>query len=146
MDELENFKTNINLTEYAASQGYELDRRESSRNSVIMRHSTGDKIIIARGEDKHWIYFSIRDESDNGSIIDFIQNLSQASLGEVRKKLRPWIGYGSPPKRPPVKSYVQNVELSSKDLARVIASFNGMQELPRHPYLEGRGIPAAVLA
>lgn len=40
MDELEAFKTNINLTEYAADQGYELDRRESSRNSVIMRHFT----------------------------------------------------------------------------------------------------------
>lgn len=40
MDELEAFKTNINLNEYAADQGHELDRRESSRNSVIMRHFT----------------------------------------------------------------------------------------------------------
>jgi hypothetical protein len=74
MDELENFKTNINLTEYAASQGYELDRRQSSRNSVIMRHASGDKFIVAQGHDRHWIYFSVRDEADNGSIIDFIQN------------------------------------------------------------------------
>lgn len=145
MDELENFKTNINLTEYAAVNGYELDRRQSSRNSVIMRHSTGDKIIIARGLDKHWIYFSIRDEADNGSIIDFIQNRKGLSLGEVRKKLRPWIGQGSPPKRPPVRFYVQNVALSSKNLAKVIAAYNCMQAIARHPYLEGRGIPAAVL-
>lgn len=51
-DELERFKTAINLTEYAAGQGYLLDRRASSRNSVVMRHPNGDKIVIARGEDQ----------------------------------------------------------------------------------------------
>ena len=52
-DELERFKTAINLTEYAATQGYLLDRRASSRNSVVMRHPAGDKIVVARGEDQH---------------------------------------------------------------------------------------------
>lgn len=42
-NELEYFKTAINLTEYAAGQGYLLDRRASSRNSVVMRHPGGDK-------------------------------------------------------------------------------------------------------
>ena len=32
----------------------------------------GDKIVIAQDEDQHWIYFSVRDDSDNGSIIDFV--------------------------------------------------------------------------
>ena len=64
-DELERFKTGINLTEYAASEGYQLDRRASSRNSGVMRHPGGDKIVIARGEDGHWIYFSVRDGTDN---------------------------------------------------------------------------------
>lgn len=68
-DELERFKTTINLTEYATSQGYQLDKRASSRNSVVMRHPAGDKVVIARGEDQHWIYFSVRDDADNGSII-----------------------------------------------------------------------------
>jgi hypothetical protein len=31
MDELETFKTSINLIAYAAGQGYQLDRKESSR-------------------------------------------------------------------------------------------------------------------
>jgi hypothetical protein len=53
--ELEKFKTEINLSEYAASRGYALIPRESSRASVAMRHADGDKIIIARGEDGHWI-------------------------------------------------------------------------------------------
>ena len=43
-DELDQFKTRINLAEYAASQGYQLDRRESSRNSAVMRReSDNDK-------------------------------------------------------------------------------------------------------
>ena len=49
-DELERFKTAINLTEYAASQGYQLDKRASSRNSVVMRHPAGDKVVIARND------------------------------------------------------------------------------------------------
>ena len=75
MDELEDFKTEINLTEYAAGQGYVLDRRASSRNSAVMRRDDGDKVMIARGQDRHWIYFSVRDDADNGTIIDFVQNL-----------------------------------------------------------------------
>lgn len=144
-DELEDFKTHINLTEYAASLGYEMDRRESSRNSVIMRHPDGDKIIVARGLDQHWIYFSVRDETDNGSIIDFIQNRKGDSFGQIRQRLRPWIGYGRPVKRPPVHAYAKEVEPSSKDLARVIAAYSRMRAAPRHPYLESRGIPAALL-
>jgi hypothetical protein len=66
MPELKRFKTEINLTEYAASEGYEIDEKESSRNSVVMRHPSGDKVIVARGFDRHWIYFSVRNDRDNG--------------------------------------------------------------------------------
>lgn len=41
-------KRSVNLTEFAASRGYELDRKASSRSSVIMVHPDGDKIVIAR--------------------------------------------------------------------------------------------------
>ena len=69
--ELDRFKTEINLSQFAASRGYTLDKRESSRNSAVMRHADGDKIIIAR-EGQHWIYFSVSDDDDNGSVIDFV--------------------------------------------------------------------------
>ena len=46
MSELDEFKSSINLSEYAASLGYLMDRRASSRNSVVMRHGNGDKIVI----------------------------------------------------------------------------------------------------
>jgi hypothetical protein len=91
-DELEQFKSRIDLREYAASLGYELDRRESSRCSSVMRNGTGDKVIIKRERDGHFIFFSVRDDRDNGSIIDFVANRKRLSLGYVRKELRPWIG------------------------------------------------------
>jgi hypothetical protein len=53
--ELALFKTTINLSEYAAAQGYRIDRRASSRNSVVMKTEAGDKIVIARAQDGHWI-------------------------------------------------------------------------------------------
>ena len=40
-----------------------------------MRSPDGDKVVIAvNGSNGHWIYFSVRDDADNGTIIDFIQN------------------------------------------------------------------------
>src|ERR1700736_3562482 len=90
-DELETFKTDINLTEYAAASGYRLDRKASSRNSVVMVHPERDKIIIAVDRDRHWIYFAIGEDTDNGSIIDFVQKRKGGNLGDVRSALRPWL-------------------------------------------------------
>lgn len=148
--EIDDFKRRVNLSEYAAALGYTLDRKESSRNSVTMRGPGDDKIIIGKdAASHHWIYFSVRDDADNGTIIDFIQNRQQASLGEVRKALRPWIGENpAPPRRPPPEGFVGDVEPISKDLARIRAQFAAMRPVQgAHPYLEAeRRIPAAVLA
>ena len=144
-DELERFKTAINLTEYAASQGYQLDKRASSRNSVVMRHPAGDKVVIARGEDQHWIYFSVRDESDNGSIIDFIQYRRRCSLADVRRELRPWVGGAVP--RPALELYVPEVVPVSRDRAGVIRALAAMKPLVTHRYLqEQRAIPRELFA
>jgi len=148
-DELERFKTAINLTEYAAGQGYLLDRRASSRNSVVMRHPNGDKIVIARGEDQHWIYFSVRDDADNGSIVDFVQRRRHRTLGDVRRELRPWIGsgIGGTVARPALKLYVPEVVPVSKDRAAVIRALAAMQPVETHDYLEEeRAIPRELLA
>src|SRR5215471_609273 len=68
--ELERFKTEVNLAELAYSYGYELDRKESSRTSFVMRHQDGDKIVVATDTDGHGIFFSIRDDRQHGSVID----------------------------------------------------------------------------
>lgn len=88
--ELEKFKIEINLAELASSYGYELDRRESSRTSFVMRHQDGDKIVIATDKDGHGIFFSVRDEKQHGSIIDFVKWKEEANLGQARQILRRW--------------------------------------------------------
>jgi hypothetical protein len=143
-DELERFKTAINLTEFAASEGYFLDHRASSRNSAVMRHSGGDKIVITRGEDRHWIYFSVRDEADNGSIVDFIQHRRRCSIVAVRWVLRPWIG-GSIV-RPTPDRYIPDLVPVTRDRAGVIRALTALRPLVTHRYLEEeRGIPRRLL-
>jgi len=140
--ELESFKTDIDLRQYAASLGYELDKRESSRNSSVMRHANGDKIIIKRGGDGHYVFFSVRNDADSGSIIDFIQHRQTINLGAVRKTLRPWIGraVSSLPLFP-------NLEVTSKDRLRVESEYRRMKKASRLPYLEHeRCLPAALLS
>jgi len=85
-DELSHFKEAINLSEYAANQGYLLDLKASSRNSAIMKLG-GDKIVITQNFNKHWMYFSISDDTDNGTIIDFVQN-RQKDLGSIRARFQ----------------------------------------------------------
>ena len=90
--ELESFKSRIDLRAYAAArEGYQLDRRESWQGSAVMRDARGDKIIVKRDAGGHYVYFSIRRDDDNGSIIDFVQYRQSFSLGAVRKELRPWL-------------------------------------------------------
>jgi len=143
-EELERFKK-INLSEFAASRGYALDRRESSRNSAVMRHPNGDKIIIAKNEASgDWMYFSVRDDRDNGTIIDFVQHLDGVSLGRLRQILRSWMG--SPrPAGIQLSMFVKDLEAVSRDRATVVAVWERAKNCFALPYLASRGIGPNVL-
>lgn len=146
MDELEDFKREINLTEYAAGQGYVLDRKASSRNSKVMRRDDGDKVVIARGQDRHWIYFSVRDDADNGSIVDFVQNRKGVRLGGVRQELRPWLGGSQAVTRPHPDLFAWEIAPVSRDRAQVLLELARMKLLGFHRWLEEeRHIPRTVL-
>lgn len=149
--ELASFKTEIDLRAYAADvEGYELDPKESWRGSAVMRHGNGDKIIIKRDTDNNYVYFSVRDQADNGSIIDFVQRrlpTGRRTLGNVRLALRPWLGGGR-------QTAATNTSLplfaplpvTTKDRLAVEKQFRFMDWVERHAYLEGeRCIPYAVL-
>ena len=141
--ELESFKTTIDLRTYAAGQGYQLDRKESWRGTSVMRHPVSDdKLIMKRGMDGHYVYFSVRDDRDNGSIIDFVQFRQGLSLGAVRKELRPWIG--QPPVAVPAFPELRKTE---KDRMKVEAAYARMKDaVDGHPYLENeRALPASLL-
>jgi len=52
-----------------------------------MRHRDGDKIVIARNDTSGaWVYFSVRDDRDNGTIIDFLQNTGAAAPWAKQKR------------------------------------------------------------
>ncbi|TQF13423.1 DUF3991 domain-containing protein [Myxococcus llanfairpwllgwyngyllgogerychwyrndrobwllllantysiliogogogochensis] len=138
-NELERFKSHINLPEYAATLGYTFSRQESSRAAVTMRHpDTDDKVIIKRGGDGHYVYFSVRDDNDNGTIIDFCQRRRRGSLGEVRKELRGYIGDSRP--KPPLPEYVHALEIADADRPGVQKRVNQMVQPATSLYLNGRGI------
>lgn len=135
-DELERFKSQINFVEYAESVGYMLDTRESSNASKIMRRDD-DKIIVATAADGHGIYCSVKDDNDQGSIIDFVQKREGANLGQVRKILRPWIG-GSPATYVPKAAAADRLKpvSTTADRQQIAAIWAKMQPTPAgHPYL-----------
>jgi hypothetical protein len=140
--EIETFKRDIDMRQFAASLGYEMDRRDSWRGNSVMRRGA-DKIVVKRNRNHHYVYFSVRDDRDNGTIIDFLQRRQKLSLGAVRQALRPWIGH-------PVAGLpaFPQLEPTSQDRMRVEGQYRlRMAMVLRHPYLEHeRGLPAAVLA
>jgi len=138
--ELDAFKRDIDLRQFAMSLGYQIDRRESWRGSAVLR-CAADKIVVKRNGNGHYVFFSLRDDDDNGTVIDFVQRRQHLSLGGVRKVLRPWIGRSASapqfPQLPP----------ASPDRMRIEREYRRMAEAQRYPYLErDRCVPAAVLS
>lgn len=89
MKELERFKIEINLVEYAMSYGYnQLDRNKSCKTcTVLRRREDNGKIAVMRGHDGHWVYYDFR-QDEGGSILDFVMRHKGCNLGHARKELR----------------------------------------------------------
>jgi hypothetical protein len=137
--ELESFKREIDLRQFAVSLGYEIDRRESWRGSTVLRRGA-DKIVVKRSGNGHYVFFSVRDDGDHGTVIDFLQRRQNLSLGAVRQILRPWIG------RPATSPQFPKLESAGPDRMRVEGAYRRMANAHRSPYLEHeRCVPAAVL-
>lgn len=137
--ELDAFKREIDLRQFAISLGYQIDRRESWRGSTVLRRG-GDKIVVKRNGNGHYVFFSVREDDDHGTVIDFVQWRQNLSLGDVRKVLRPWIG------RPAAPPQFPALEPTNPDRMRVECAYRRMTEVPRYPYLEqDRCVPAPVL-
>ena len=97
VDELERFKVEISLAEFAQSLGYVVVQKESSRASTVMQRG-GDKIVVATDQSSgHGIFFNVNDERDGGTVIDFAQRRLGQTLGHIRKELRGWVSVPSRP-------------------------------------------------
>ena len=73
-DDLEKVKREVNLIQHAASMGYVLDKEKSSNTWAVMEKEN-DKILIKNGPNQngHWMYKSLVDEQEKGTIVDFMQ-------------------------------------------------------------------------
>lgn len=92
MQELNGFKKNINLAEFSTNFGYLKNKDKSSTNAPVMCHPNGDKIVVGKDRaDGHYIYFNPSNNSDKGTILDFLKHRTKQNLGEIRKTCRAWL-------------------------------------------------------
>jgi hypothetical protein len=144
-DELHRFKADIPFLQYAAERyGYQRDRRESSIASHVLRHpGTDDKIVVRKDRDGHWTYFSVRDDRDHGTIVDFVQRRGgHRSLGEVRQELRQWLGTSRP-----VPDYAgPGAGLAGRERRPVAEVFAAARVAPTCDYLSARGLRRETLS
>ncbi len=143
-DELHRFKSDIHLVQFAADRyGYQRDRRESSVSSHVLRHpATDDKIVVRKDGDGHWTYFSVRDDRDHGTIVDFVQRRGRdASLGSVRQELRQWLGTSRP-----APDYEPASARPPRDRRSPADAFAAARVPEACAYLQARGLRRETLA
>ncbi|MCP4552722.1 MAG: DUF3991 domain-containing protein [Bacteroidetes bacterium] len=140
-DELNRFKTEINIIDYAASLGYQIDKEKSSESCTIMRKNTA-KISISTGLDDHGVFYDFRKE-EGGSIIDFVKSETGKNLGQVRQELRPWIGMGYLSSKGVIN--YPKPHKTSKDRQKVGIEFAKAKSIETHRYIENRGIKQCTL-
>ena len=141
-DELNKFKTEINLAEYLQSHGFVLDSKKSTNKTAVLKQGD-DTLLVSRNENGHYLYFDVN-SGKGGTIIDFIQSTKSLSLGQVRKELRACTSPTTPTpffSQSP-QSSAKHLEKSSKteqEQAIVNERFKALK--PLNPsYLNSRGI------
>lgn len=146
-DELESFKR-LNLVDFAVSRGYKQDDVESSVNSAVLRQGD-DKVIVKRNDNGHWVYFSVRDDADHGSIVDFVKHREGLTLGKLRIAIRQYMGTYKPslsycpPSKPPNTATAQGQDGGC--YKKALAVWNAAKWNPEPAYLLARGLNRATL-
>ena len=141
-EELERFKRDIKLHEYAASIGYELDKSDSTRKELVLRQGD-DKISIRKDMDGHYVYYSFRDPGDHGTVLDFVMRRQGKNFGEARRVLRIYAGTVRPSSLP----VYEHLEPSPRfDRQAVQKAWEVAKDLRWHDYLEqDRSLPRRLL-
>lgn len=136
-DELERFKTEIDLREFAGSLGFALDRRRSFRSEAVMKLDARDTLVITRHTDGHYIYFSPKN-GHSGTVIDLAKVYVSQNFGEVRKALRRFAGAE-------VAAALPALQKTTRDLDQVARAWHAAADYEGHAWLEGaRAIPASL--
>jgi hypothetical protein len=142
-DEIHRFKRDIDLRSFALSKGYRFDKKDSTPTWTVLRNdASGDKIVVGRGKDGHWCYFSHSNAEDRGSVVDFVRRRGHDSWRDVFRELRDWTGQrGDHPAPPSVRTAPV-----SHDRTAIVRELTAAREVSTHPYLESRGLTAETLS
>jgi hypothetical protein len=154
--ELDRFKRDIDLVDYAQRQGYAI-KKESRRGDWHHLVRDDEHVIVTRKGD-HQVYLNTGDDRDAGSIIDFAKTRGGdgqgLNLGQVRQQLREYLDgapaparvYATPPDTArlsslPVGDPEQDKQAEEERRTRLISEVLGVKkELTDRSYLHGRGI------
>ena len=154
--ELDRFKRDIDLVDYAERHGYQI-KKEGKRGDWHQLVKDGEVLIVTRKDD-HQVYLNTGDDRDKGSVIDFAKTRGGdghgLNLGQVRQQLREYLNDGPAPSRIYAAS-VDVIRLNALPVGdpdherqqqedrktRLIAEVLGVnKELTDRTYLHGRGI------
>jgi len=158
--DVDTYKREINLVEYAISRGYELRKKECYRSARVLKHPADQhKIVVSRdATDGHWVYFGIQPgyegsqgrglarTADNGTIVDFILHRAGGRLDmkQVHAECRRWLGRPDP--LPPNPTYDVEASLPAvRDRLACALRYQDAQVAETSPYLLGRGLSAETL-
>ncbi len=132
--ELEYFKTSLNLVDYATTFGYEVDKVKSSKNHIVLK-SGSDVLIVSVNSDGVWQYFNSQEKGDRGTIIEFLQQRRSLNLGQVRKELRLFGNIQQPVTRPTYSKPQRQI-----NIPKVKAFLKHRTSCKSNAYLNSRGI------
>lgn len=131
------FKRNINLVDFAITHGYLVNKKKSTKQSICLSDNNNDKIIVSR-KNGIWIYFSVYDSDDNGTIVDFVKRRTQKNYAEIFSILSNWDGTSNK------NSFVLH-ENPFYDQKRVQKIFENCTPIQEHQYLNQRGTTKELL-
>lgn len=125
----------------APTMGYIRDDVRSNAKSVTLKSAT-DRVVIKTAESGHSIYFSLNDDADHGSIIDFVMRRESLSYVDAVHYLE-----GKEISFPIVKSSPSPLpEVSATDYRKKVAAvWAAASWNPEPAYLLGRGLSREVL-
>lgn len=137
--EMERFKREINLAEFARTRGYAKEKG-SSKNGLILKGLDGDRIVVATNSpDNHGVYFNVHDQKDSGSVVDFVKRRTGLNFLQIRKELRSWLGSWR-------KEEYARPFPSTSDQQKIMRDVAGMSREPNAFLMKDREISAKILA
>ena len=146
--EIDAFKR-VDLSVIAASYGFEVEKKRTTKHCVMMTNGS-DKIAISYNG-KHYVYWDVNDRQNNGTVVDFVQNMIERGchLGRVRQLLRPFLnaGHVASVRNEFAGRYATEIKPSQTDLLAVAARYADFLPIAHsHNYLcDVRGIPFDLL-